>query len=79
VRRPTAPLAGSVATLFAAAALAVEESYAPPARFDHSKLFPKSDWEFTKWDKTDALGFLACCASVGVILLLFKGLMLIGS
>ena len=60
-------------------ALAVAESYANPSRFDHSKIFPKSDWEFTKWDKTDALGFLACCASVGFILLFFKGLMLIGT
>ena len=55
------------------------ESYANPARFDHTKLFPGSDWEFTKWDKLDALGFLACCAAVGAILLFFKGLMMIGA
>jgi Na+/proline symporter len=60
-------------------AAAVAASYADPSRFDHTKLFPKSNWEFTKWDKMDALGFLACCASVGFILLVFKGAMLIGA
>ena len=58
---------------------AVAASEADPTRFNHTKLFPKSDWEFTKWDKLDALGFLACCAFVGVVLLIFKGVMLIGS
>ena len=58
---------------------AVCESYANPARFDHTKVFPHSQWEFTTWDKMDALGFLACCVSVGAILLIFKGIMLIGA
>ena len=62
-----------------AEAAAIAASHADPSRFDHTKLFPRSDWEFTKWDKLDALGFLACCASVGVVLLVFKGLMLIGA
>jgi hypothetical protein len=57
----------------------VEKSYREPDRFDHKKLFPKSSWEFTKWDRTDALGFLGCCAFVGVVLLVFKGVLLIGS
>jgi hypothetical protein len=57
----------------------VEASYANPARFDHLKLFPHTNWEFTKWDKTDTLGFLACCALVGVVLLVFKGVLVIGS
>lgn len=56
----------------------VEKSYANPARFDHLKLFPGTNWEFTKWDKTDALGFIACCALVGVVLLVFKGVLMIG-
>jgi len=59
-------------------ALAVADSDAQPARFDHTKIFPKSDWEFTKWNRTDALGFLACCGMVGIVLLFFKALMLIG-
>ncbi len=57
----------------------VEKSYADPARFDHLKLFPGTHWEFTKWDKTDALGFIACCALVGVVLLVFKGVLMIGA
>ncbi|MEO6002004.1 MAG: hypothetical protein ABIZ04_17910 [Opitutus sp.] len=33
-----------------------------PTRFDDRKLWPRSNWEFTKWDRTDTLGFLSCCA-----------------
>jgi hypothetical protein len=58
---------------------AVLESYANPARFDHTKLFPKSNWEFTKWNRTDSLGFLACCGGVVVVLLIFQAVMAIGS
>jgi Na+/proline symporter len=58
---------------------AVALSEAEPNRFDNLKLFPKSDWEFCKWDRVDTVGFLICCASVGVILLIFKGLMLLGT
>jgi len=60
-------------------ALEVEKSYADPARFDHRKLFPRSDWEFTKWDRQDALGFVACCALVGLVLVVFKTVLTIGS
>lgn len=45
-----------------------------PHRFDATKLFPRSSWELTKWDRTDTLGFLACCAVSGTILLLFMAL-----
>ena len=62
-----------------AEAVAVAESHKNPTRFDQTKMFPRSNWEFTKWDTLDALGFLACCASVGVILVLFKGLLMIGA
>jgi len=57
----------------------VELSYANPTRFDHRKLFPSSNWEFTKWDKRDTIGFLCCCALVGVVLLVFKAVVTIGS
>jgi solute:Na+ symporter, SSS family len=60
-------------------ALAVEASYANPPRYDHLKLFPRSNWEFTKWDRRDTLGFLACCALVGVVLVVFKTVLVIGS
>lgn len=57
----------------------VEASYAQPGRFEHLKLFPGSNWEFTKWNRQDAVGFLCCCALVGVVLLVFKGVLVIGS
>ena len=38
--------------------LEVERSYAEPHRFDHTKMFPSSQFEFTKWDKQDTLGFI---------------------
>ncbi len=60
-------------------ALAVEASYANPTRYDHLKLWPKSNWEFTKWDKVDAVGFICCCALVGVVLVVFKAVVTIGS
>jgi len=60
-------------------AKAVEASYADPTRYDHTKLFPRSNWEFTKWNREDALGFLACCALVGVVLVVFKVVLMIGS
>jgi hypothetical protein len=60
-------------------AVAVEASYANPTCYDHLKLFPKSNWEFTKWDRQDTLGFLGCCGLVGFVLLFFKGVLVIGS
>jgi solute:Na+ symporter, SSS family len=60
-------------------AKAVEASYANPTRYDHLKLFPNSNWEFTKWDKRDAVGFICCCGLVGVVLLVFKGVLVLGS
>ncbi len=59
-------------------ALAVDASAADPARYNHTKLFPGTDCELTKWDRTDVLGFFGCCASVGLILLFFKAVLLIG-
>jgi SSS family solute:Na+ symporter len=57
----------------------VERSYANPGRFDHQKLFPKSNWELTKWNKEDFVGFIGCCALVGVVLMVFKFVLTIGS
>ena len=42
-----------------------------PQRFDHTRLFPRSNWEFTKWNRLDTLGFLACCAISSAIVVLF--------
>jgi Na+/proline symporter len=58
---------------------AVLESYANPGRFDHTKLFRNSMWEFTKWDRADTLGFLACCGGVLIVLVFLKAVLLIGA
>ena len=42
-------------------------SYAQPDRYDHTKLFPVSNWEFDKWNKEDAIGFLLSCLVAGGI------------
>lgn len=60
-------------------ALEVERSYANPTRFDHLKLFPGTSIEATKWNRTDTLGFIGCCGLVGIVLLVFKGVLVIGS
>ncbi|MCF3650586.1 sodium:solute symporter family protein [Synoicihabitans lomoniglobus] len=56
-------------------AAAIEASVRNPHRFDHLKLFPRSSWEFTKWNREDLVGFLICCALSGNIILLFWGLL----
>jgi Na+/proline symporter len=60
-------------------ALAVEASYANPTRYDHTKLLPHSNWELTKWDRQDALGFAGCCVLVVGILVFFKFVLTVGS
>jgi solute:Na+ symporter, SSS family len=50
---------------------AVAATWREPSRFDHVKLFPRSSWEWTRWNKEDTVGFLACCAISGLILFLF--------
>lgn len=52
-------------------AAALAATYADPHRFNNTKLFPKSSWEFTKWDKTDTIGFLVCVGISFSILGLF--------
>ncbi|HEY4988774.1 MAG TPA: hypothetical protein VII09_03155, partial [Opitutaceae bacterium] len=47
---------------------AMEETARDPSRFDHLKLFPGSQWEFCRWTREDALGFLICCGVSGAIL-----------
>jgi hypothetical protein len=55
--------------------LAMAETERNPHRFDHLKLFPRSNWEFTRWNRVDTVGFLVCCAISGSIVLLFWGLL----
>jgi hypothetical protein len=60
-------------------AKAVQASYENPTRYDHLKLFPKTNWELTKWNRQDTLGFLSCCGLVIVVLAFFKFVLVAGS
>ena len=54
----------------------LELSYRDPGRFDHSKLFPGSQLEFTRWTRQDLLGFLGgiiCALLVIAMTLLVAG------
>jgi hypothetical protein len=53
-------------------------SYAAPERFNDQKLFPRSDWELTKWTRVDTIGFFVCSAVSCAMLGLFWGLLQIG-
>ena len=59
---------GDTAELEAAALAATERE---PGRHDHTKLFPRSNWEFCRWDRVDAIGFAICSALSATIVLLF--------
>ena len=59
--------------------LAIQHSYSNLNRYNHLKLFPTSNWEFTYWNKEDAIGFISCCALIGFILIFFKAVLIIGS
>jgi Na+/proline symporter len=50
-------------------AAAMAETRRNPRRFDATKLLgPDSSWEFARWNRTDTIGFLGCCAvSAGII------------
>ncbi len=51
---------------------AMAETRRNPGRFDDTKLLGAgSTWEFAKWDRTDAVGFLGCCAVSGGIIGVF--------
>ena len=62
----------------AADARELEESYANPARFNHKKLFPNSNWEFDKWDKVDYVGLSISVLGVFAVLGLLMFLVTIG-
>ena len=51
-------------------AVAVEASYADPAKFDADKLFPGTAWEIMKPARGDYIGFFGTCGLVGVIVVL---------
>ncbi len=46
-------------------------SYANTSRFDHLRMFPKTQLEITKWTKVDIVGFIvSCLIAAGIVLLL---------
>ncbi len=53
----------------------LQKSYDNPTRFDHTKLFPKTNWEFCKWTKEDIWGFLVSTALTAGIVGLFWALL----
>lgn len=57
----------------------VRLSHERPHRFDHLKLMPNSEWQFTKWTRTDFVGFFGCWGLVGVVLLVLWAVLTIGS
>ncbi len=60
------------------AARELAASYAAPTRFDDRKLFPRSNWELTKWNRADTIGFFICTAVSFLLLWLFWLLLQIG-
>ena len=58
---------------------AMEETRRNPTRFDHTKLLPRSNWEFCRWDRVDTIGFLACCAISAAIVGVFLGVLKLGA
>ena len=56
-------------------AAGLEETRRNPTRFDQTKLLPRSNWEFCKWDRVDTVGFLICSTLSAAIVLLFVGLL----
>ena len=59
-------------------AAAVAHSIANPNLVLQKKLFPKSSWEFGKWDRSDTLGFAACWAVVILVVAVLWGILNIG-
>lgn len=56
----------------------LELSYADPSRFDHKKMFPKSNWEIEKLTSTDIKGIVGFFIGGCIILLLVWLISLIG-
>ena len=46
-------------------------SYENPQRFDHLKMFPNSNWEFEKLDKTDIKGIIWFSIGAIIVFVLF--------
>jgi len=56
----------------------VQRSFEMPHRFDHKKFLKRSNWQFTRWDQNDFIGFFGCWLIVVAILLVLWGVTHIG-
>ena len=54
------------------------KSFRDPSRFDHRKLFPKTQWEISKCRLVDFWGFVLCWLGVVVVILLLWGMLNLG-
>ena len=59
--------------------IAVEQAASHPEKVRAKKLFPRSQWEIAKPDKTDLFGFGGSCLIVGVVLLCLWLMVTVGS
>ncbi len=50
-----------------------------PTRFDHTKIFPTSNWEFNKWTPSDYKAVGICVAAATSIIVLLQLMMVVGS
>ncbi|MCL5019708.1 MAG: sodium:solute symporter family protein [Patescibacteria group bacterium] len=57
----------------------LEKAWQNPESLEHRKMFPNTNFEFVKWTKEDAIGFIAIWIIVGIIILLTIGMTLIGA
>jgi solute:Na+ symporter, SSS family len=57
----------------------IDKNAADPTRWDHTKLFPGTQWEFTKWTRNDFLGFFGCWGIVGAILVFLWFILHVGT
>jgi SSS family solute:Na+ symporter len=57
----------------------IELSNAEPHRFDDTKLFRNSQWQFVRWTKKDYFGFFGCWLIAGAIMAFLWGVLHAGS
>jgi len=50
-----------------------------PTRFNHLKIFPKSNWEFRKWNREDWVGVIVSCVAVASVVALLVFIVGLGS
>ncbi len=57
----------------------LEAAYADPGQFDDTKIFPGTDWEFSRPKAKDIIGFLAAVGVCAVVIGLLIWLVGIGA